>query len=702
MKADPPRFLRFACALLGVVAAGWFLVVHAAKPTGQGFPTDWTHRHVIFSQPANAEQAQRIAQDTRYWQQWYRQTVARTLDSTHDAESSDRFEFRRLSSKKGFWSENMGTGAKVGAGNFPAKYSFSVTTASCSDYVVFNTGLAGSTTQASIIGYSNLYSGCSGGVPTVEWAYNTGGQVLTSPAISVDGTQVAFVQTSGGVGSLVLLKYAASGGSAGAPVTLTAVAAGSYRSCTAPCMTTITLDDSTHVGINDITSSPFPDYIGDNIYVGGATAWLFKFSGVFRGTPAEVATGGFPMQLSATAGDALTSPVFDSSGNVYVADSAGYLYQISSTGGVTKSALLDHGRGFVAGPILDQTAGYVYIFSSNDAGTGCAGAACAGVYVFKDSGFPTPFSEGLVGTHSTAGAGNHLYEPGFDSNYWNSSNATGNLYVCGATGAAPTLYQLPISAGTFGTAAAIATLTPTANHRACSPVTDIYNPNASSGPAETVFFSVANNGLATPCANAGCAMSFVDLQWQATTNYKVGQRVLVLNGATLYTEVATIAGKSGAAAPAWPTTPGATVADGTVTWTGQGATTVTPAAWTANNNYTTLDTLVSGTLVQTNGTSVYYQIVTKTGRSGATQPTWNTAVNGTTTDGTVTWTNIGSPYSALPSRTGASGMIIDNIVGSGTLAGTSQVYFSTLGNQACATSGGNGGCAIQASQAGLQ
>lgn len=197
-------------------------------------------------------------------------------------------------------------------------------------------------------------------------------------------------------------------------------------------------------------------------------------------------------------------------------------------------------------------------------------------------------------------------------------------------------------------------------------------------------------------------MSFVDLQWQKSTNYKVGQQILVLNGTTLYTEVATVAGKSGAATPTWPTAPGATVLDGTVTWTGQGATTVTPTAWAANTNYNTLDTLVSGTLVQANGTSVYYQIVTKTGRSGGTQPTWNTAVNGTTTDGTVTWTNIGSPYSALPSKTGASGMIIDNVVGSGTLAGTSQVYFSTLGNQACSTSGGNGGCAIQASQSALQ
>jgi hypothetical protein len=47
---------------------------------------------------------------------------------------------------------------------------------------------------------------------------------------------------------------------------------------------------------------------------------------------------------------------------------------------------------------------------------------------------------------------------------------------------------------------------------------------------------------------------------------------------------------------------------------------------------------------------------------------------------------------------GASSITIDNLVGT---AGASQVYFTPLGNQNCTTSGGNGGCAIQASQAAL-
>ena len=56
----------------------------------------------------------------------------------------------------------------------------------------------------------------------------------------------------------------------------------------------------------------------------------------------------------------------------------------------------------------------------------------------------------------------------------------------------------------------------------------------------------------------------------------------------------------------------------------------------------------------------------------------------------------------LAAAGGTSGIIIDNTVGSGTLAGASEVYYSTQSNQTCATSGGTGGCAVQASQSALE
>jgi hypothetical protein len=65
----------------------------------------------------------------------------------------------------------------------------------------------------------------------------------------------------------------------------------------------------------------------------------------------------------------------------------------------------------------------------------------------------------------------------------------------------------------------------------------------------------------------------------------------------------------------------------------------------------------------------------------------------------VTWKNLGANgTAALAAAGGTSGIIIDNTVSGG---GASQVYFSTLSNQPCGTSGA-GGCAVQASQSALQ
>ncbi len=135
----------------------------------------------------------------------------------------------------GDWSENMGSGASVGAGNYPAKYSFSTSTANCAsaaspDFVVFSTGLQSSGTVASIVAYDNLYSGCAGPVPQTYFAYNTtataAGTIKTSPVFSLDGSQLAFVQTDGLHGTVILLKWAANTGTIASPATPSLVTLG--------------------------------------------------------------------------------------------------------------------------------------------------------------------------------------------------------------------------------------------------------------------------------------------------------------------------------------------------------------------------------------------------------------------------------------------------------------------------------------------
>ena len=577
------RVVRPCASLLGLVVLGWVMTGRAARPIVEGLPTDWTHRHVIFSQPTTEEERQRVAGDPRYWQQWYRQNFVRVLASGSGAGPEagwprDRVEDAQVQSLiQSDWAQSLGAaGSTVGATNFPAKYSFGVNTANCAsaatpDFVVYSTGLTGSNNQASIIAFDNLYSGCTAPVPNTYWAYNTGAQILTSPVFSRDGTQLAFVQTNGTDASLVLLKWTASTTETvlgpGSPFSATP-AQYPTSTCVVPCMTTIALQSggATPANTNDTLSSPFYDYVGDTLWVGDGSGWLHQFNPVFLGTsakpPAEIRNTTWPVQVNKTTPKALDSPVHDLvSGNVFVGDQGGFLYSVSASTGnvVALTAKLDAGPAasvLVSGPIVDRTTETVYMFSSNDGTTNCAGAACSAVFQVPAAFIATTTpQEAHVGTSSAAA--DPLYDGSFDSNYYSSGNGTGNLYVCGNTGGDPTLYRLPIATGTFGTAESVAPVS--GGHHNCAPVTDMLNPNATLdpngdiGPEERVFFGVVTDGHPTVCTT-GCAISFVNLQWQPDTAYKVGQEILVFRTANdiHYINVVTQAGTSGGTAPTWP------------------------------------------------------------------------------------------------------------------------------------------------------
>jgi len=688
------RSLGYGAGLFMLVVLGLFLTGQAAGPETGGLPADWSHQHLIFSRPATDAAALALMYEPRYWQQWNRINLARSVQRGNGG--SGDFALSSPGTSHSDWSRNLGSGAAAGAGVYPAKYSFQITSASCGsqpkpDYVVFGTGLLGSSSQASVVGFDNLYSGCGGTVPNVYWAFNTGARVLTSPTVSRDGSQVAFVQTNGGIASLVLLKWAA-GGTVTAPVTLVGVANTSYRGCTAPCMTTIVLRDNLGTATDDTTSSVFPDYAHDIIWVGGGRGWLQKITGAFVGTPTRVTSGGFPAQVKPSNPTALTSPVYDSvSGNVYVGDAGGFFYRVSPTGVVTASGQVDFGAGLVAGPIVDSTAGRVYVFSSSDGTTACTGASpCTAVYQFT-----TAFAAGTTGTkkvvvgNSRTPTPNPMYSGGFDSQYFASANATGSLYVCGNTGGAPTLYQIPISANVMGTVVTGPALTSAAT--SCSPVTDISNPNAAGGTSEWLFAGVKASGLGNSCAAGGCVMNYVSTPWVASTDYAVGQQILDTH---FQVEVCRQAGTSRATAPVWSTTVGATTADNTVRWVNQGPQAAAHPAWLAAHAYT-----LGTPILDSNGN---IQVVSTAGTSAAAHPVWSTTLNAITADNTVRWREVGLPATAsLAEAGGTGGIIIDNVVGSGTLAGASQIYFATQSNQVCGA-GGTGGCAVQASQSSLQ
>jgi len=441
------------------------------------------------------------------------------------------------------------------------------------------------------------------------------------------------------------------------------------------------------------------DYKNDVAWVGGAVGWLHKIAPVFKGTivnpPTEIrsVTGPFPVQMSA--GSPLSSPVYDSRSNqIFVGDASGYLYRVNATtGATTRSAQLYFGTGIVESAVLDSSRSEVFVFASSDGTSDCGGAACAAVY-----GLSTSFAAGTSGSKVTVGTSvifgntpNPLYTSGFDSSYL--STGAGNLFVCGNTGGVPTLYAIPIQAGVFGTPSAVTTLAKAGHNVACSPVADVYNPNATGGPTERVFVSVQGFGLGSPCGTSGCIMSFVDTPWKPSTPYAIGQRVFTRSqfGNVSNVQVVVTAGTSGIVPPNWGNSAGTTRTDGTVTWLNQGTLTPNLPAWAASHSYG-----ANARIVDSNGNLE----IASAGTSGGTPPACNTTAGLTTTDNGVTWRNAGASSTAsLVATGGTSGIIVDNV---STFTGASQVYFSTLADGACTTNGGNGGCAVQASQSGLQ
>jgi hypothetical protein len=200
------------------------------------------------------------------------------------------------------------------------------------------------------------------------------------------------------------------------------------------------------------------------------------------------------------------------SGNVFVGDTGGILYSVGSgnagtTAGAkdgTSSALGGIGAAIIDAPLVDSTAGKVYVFVSNTTGGNAA------VYQFS-TGFTT--GAGAVEDVGTGAAHFWLYGGTFDNVYYSSTAGNaGNLWVMGNTGAGGgNLYRIPISGTGAMTApsTAITGLTNSGGHPWPSPITEFCNGacatngiNTTSG-TDYIFFSV--DRLATATGNCGAA-----------------------------------------------------------------------------------------------------------------------------------------------------------------------------------------------------
>jgi hypothetical protein len=510
-----------------LLLAAWITVPLIAQDNGAaqpvGFPTDWSSNHLIFTDGGDTQSQLDARLDPRYsmqqmrrnaprWQQQLPQ-VANSPGMAAGAEAESAPELvrrppipkRPLDSRsppesdlKGDWNFNTSRtndGASVAPYMYPAKYTFNpIGAASCaSDFVVFGANEAWFSTQANLMGITNLYvgqtstsplcgtpSGSNGGsgsapTPQVKWAFGTGslsGQfVTTSMALSLDGAKVAYVHSwptsTSGPSSPVLKVFTLGSGAIG---TITAPYSG-FGACgtAAPSICNVTLSSSSY----DTNSSPFVDYTTDTGYVGDNSGWLYKITNFFsvNGTAPAIASG-WPI---AAGGGILTAPVYDlATDTVFVASNDGYLYAFNATtrAAVTGSPLSLAGTdslsrpGMNSAPIVDSTNHVLYAFFDSNYYHGHGGLAgctasntCGGVaqVVYYDhtagkvelvagDGIATDaLTAGTPGTTSTAVAGTNMTalqttvqgwiipDGAFSQSYFNSfSPNTSFLYTCGS------------------------------------------------------------------------------------------------------------------------------------------------------------------------------------------------------------------------------------------------------------------------------
>jgi len=538
------RFIFSLTVALAVFVPG---LARDAQAAGKrlGLPVDWSQRHVIVTNGATLNGRILAQRDPRVNSLW----LARTRSSQRHVSAAGHVPGgANLKGKKKAaidWSVPLGAG-NVAATMSPAKYSFDVNaTPSCAaDFVVYGLNVAGSGSQANLVALNNLYSGsitgnvglCGSGAATVMWAYNVSsaaGSILTSPVISLDGTKVAFVESTASSSIFRVLTYdpctvsisqcAGNGSTATSPAV---PGTGNAASMTAAL---------TYANATNTRSSPWIDYHNDVAYVGADNATIYRITGVFGGTPTlDTNFGTTPgvagitltnncASVAATPAK-LTGPVHVlgatgglDTGYIFVGDDTGCVTAIDVANRTVVGSVTVGGNqvgSFIPAvfdaPIVDvSNPDLISVFatssSSNNTTSFGGGVTVTGkaaiIQAQLDTTGPsfTDLSGAQLGNGATGASNVQLHAPAFDDNYFtnNISGTTGFIYACGtvAGGTAPLLERVGFSAGsppTMNTTVNGSTTLPNLAGIECSPLTEFANPSIS--PADLLFLGLTSFG----------------------------------------------------------------------------------------------------------------------------------------------------------------------------------------------------------------
>ena len=480
-------------------AAGW------DSPNRVGLPTDWSNRHVLYTNGGSPQQQAAAMRDPRAWGNWVQRTFHPGAQGGPVDVDGDWARGpvglpkprRPVNSNSHIdWAVSLGGTAGMPVAETPAKYVFDVTQApSCTnDFVVFVINATPSVGgQANIVALNNLYSGttpatgiCGSGSATFMWSYASGtGAIFLSPSLSLDGKKVAYIEAAGsGRAVFHVLTWVAGQGT---NATTGAVAPGSGGSSDVTVdFTNITTAGCTASAGAAGNASPYIDYAHDAAYVADASGRLYRIKNVFLGTPA------LDFCITVTAGQSLTSPVYDGNTNkVFVSDGAKVLaYTVGASSFTAAGSVTVAGtaQSIILSPILDSTNGFIYVFSShNNANTNSI--------VSQMPLSLASHTDVNIGTISTAFA--QVVDGTFDNAYFATGPSAGTLYACGTqagSGTKPALYSMSFAAnGSINTTPVMNGNTHVNNAAnstgSCSPLTEFYD-----GTNDRLFVGVGNNG----------------------------------------------------------------------------------------------------------------------------------------------------------------------------------------------------------------
>lgn len=479
-----------------------------------GLVQDWSHRHAVYPRVGPIQSLIAIQNDPRAIHSW--QAAAR---SDWRRWNNLRFHHASQSSIHRDWSIPLGGGTTAPA-MYPAKFGFNVNAApNClSDFIVYPVNVVGGAAQPNIVGFNNLYSGTAPGPvgicnrapvaaddgvsATTLWSYNVhaaGGVVATSPALSLDGTKVAFVETAPATTAhFHVLAWKTGDGrlisnlqSVTTPVTISSFSVG------APTAGSGTASDLALGSTSDTLSSPFIEYGQDTAYVGNDTGTLFRIKNVFctfpqctgasSPAPSLDGTWGSGGALSTGCSGKLTGPVVDGgTGNVFVGCSDGKLYGYTSAGVPLTPLVVGNSSatgGIVDPPIVDGTNGFVYAVSGNN-GTNAVMVQAK----TSDLSLQSTATLGSGGLRS-------LHSPAFNDKYFSSgTSTTWLLYELAPTATGITVYGAGFNASRIMTSGTPANALPFAiATQEISPLTEFLTTGGEDRFFESVLNPIAGN-----------------------------------------------------------------------------------------------------------------------------------------------------------------------------------------------------------------